>query len=70
MAENKGKKYVELLWHQKYDRINLREKIPIEGPNLPFQVVETANKPGIKGGITASLFPEWPEDNSRVGEDK
>ncbi len=62
MAENK--KYVELLWHQKYDKIVLGEKAPIEKPNLPFQVVETINKPRIKGGITTSLFPEdeWPEN--------
>lgn len=62
MAENK--KYVELLWHQKYDKIDLGEKLPIEKPNLPFQTVETMNEPGIKGGITAQLFPEdeWPKD--------
>ncbi len=62
MAENK--KYVELLWAEKYDRFDKGEKIPIEKPNLPFQVVETINKPRIKGGITAPLFPEdeWPED--------
>ena len=56
MAENK--KYVELVWHQKYDKIEKGEKIPIEKPNLPFQVVETMNKPMIKGGYDASLFPE------------
>lgn len=62
MAENK--KYVELLWHQKYDKIELGEKLPIERPNLPFQTVATVNKPRIKGGITTSLFPEdeWPKD--------
>ncbi|MFQ6072190.1 MAG: site-specific DNA-methyltransferase, partial [Methanosarcinales archaeon] len=55
MADNK--KYVELLWAEKYNK-------PIEKPNLPFQVVETVNKPRIKGGITTSLFPEdeWPKD--------
>ena len=56
MAENK--KYVELVWHQKYDKIDKGEKIPIEKPNLPFQVVETVNKPRIKGGYDAPLFPE------------
>lgn len=56
MAENK--KYVELLWEDKYGKFDKGEKIPIEKPNLPFQVVETVNKPRIKGGITASLFPE------------
>lgn len=62
MAGNK--KYVELLWAEKYEKFDKGEKIPIEKPNLPFQVVETINKPRIKGGITAPLFPEdeWPED--------
>lgn len=62
MAENK--KYVELLWYQKYDKLELGEKTPIEKPNLQFQTVETVNKPRIKGGIDASLFPEeeWPKD--------
>lgn len=61
MAENK--KYVELLWHQKYDKIELGEKIPIEKPNLPFQTVETVNKPGLKdleGGLfdPSKFYPE------------
>jgi len=62
MAENK--KYVELIWDQKYDKLEKGEKIPIEKPNLPFQVVETVNKPRIKGGYTISLFPEdeYPKD--------
>jgi adenine-specific DNA-methyltransferase len=63
VAEN-NKKYVELIWNQKYDKIELGEKIPIERPNLPFQIVETVNKPRIKGGELQSLFPEnqWPKD--------
>ena len=62
MAENK--KYVELIWHQKYDKLEKGEEIPIEKPNLPFQTVETVNRPRIKGGFTAPLFPEdeWPEN--------
>jgi adenine-specific DNA-methyltransferase len=62
MVDNK--KYVELLWAEKYDKFDKGEKIPIEKPNLPFQVVETVNKPRIKGGITTPLFPEdeWPEE--------
>jgi adenine-specific DNA-methyltransferase len=66
MAEN-NKKYVELLWADKYDKFEKGEKLPIEKPNLPFQVVETINKPRIKGGITAPLFPEdeWPKDYSK-----
>ena len=63
MAEN-DKKYVELIWNRKYEKIELGEKIPIERPNLPFQIVETVNKPRIKGGELQSLFPEdqWPKD--------
>ena len=63
MAEN-NKKYIELLWSQKYDKIDLGEKIPIEKPNLPFQIVETVNKPRIKGGEQQFLYPEnqWPKD--------
>jgi len=62
MANNK--KYVELIWDQKYDKLEKGEKTPIEKPNLPFQVVETVNKPRIKGGYTISLFPEdeYPKD--------
>jgi adenine-specific DNA-methyltransferase len=62
MANNK--KYVELLWHGKYEKIELGNKMPIERPNLPFQVVETINKPRIKGGVQSFLFPEkeWPEN--------
>jgi adenine-specific DNA-methyltransferase len=62
MEENK--KYVELLWYQKYDKINLGQKTPIERPSLPFQIVETINKPRMKFGFTASLLPEdeWPKD--------
>jgi len=55
-----NKKYVELLWAEKYDDYEKGEKIPIEKPNLPFQVVETVNKPRIKGGYIdpSLLFPE------------
>jgi adenine-specific DNA-methyltransferase len=63
MAEN-NKKYVELLWSQKYDKLELVGKIPIEKPNLPFQTIETVNKPRIKGGEQLFLFPEdeWPRN--------
>ena len=44
-----NKKYVELLWANKYGKFEKKERIPIEKPNLPFQVVETINKPGLKG---------------------
>ena len=63
MTEND--KYVELLWYQKYDKIELGEKMPAEKPNLPFQVVETINQPRIKeGGYDVPIFPEdqWPQN--------
>ncbi len=59
MAENT--KYVELLWHQKYDKLDLGEKLPIEKPNLPFQVVETVNEPRAKE-LQESLFQKYPEN--------
>ncbi|MFN3821058.1 MAG: DNA methyltransferase [bacterium] len=60
----KDKKYVELIWYQKYDNLELGDKMPFEKPNLPFQVVETVNKPRIKGGYQQFLYPEdeWPKD--------
>jgi len=63
MAENK--KYVELIWHEKYDKLDLGEKKPIERPNLPFQVVETINKPRRlqKGlGDYEESLKHWPEN--------
>ena len=62
MAENK--KYVELIWHQKYDKVELGEKIPIEKPNLPFQTVETVNKPRLKNLENGLFDPEryYPKD--------
>jgi hypothetical protein len=62
MAENK--KYVELLWAEKYDQIELGNKIPIEKPNLPFQTVETVNKPRLKDFEDRFFEPSqfYPED--------
>jgi len=59
MAQNK--KYVELIWAGKYDKFEKGNRTPLERPNLPFQVIETVNRPRIKGG-SAPLFPEeeWP----------
>lgn len=42
------KKYVELLWAEKYDNYDKGEKKPIEKPNLPFQTVKTINEPRMK----------------------
>ncbi len=63
MAEND--KYVELLWYQKYNKVELGERMPAEKPNLPFQVVETINQPRIKGGgYDVPICPEdqWPQN--------
>ena len=63
MANNK--KYVELLWHGKYDKIELGNKMPIDRPNLPFQVVETINKPRRKQaglGDFEGTLKHWPEN--------
>ncbi len=62
-----NKKYVELLWAEKYDRYDKGEKIPIEKPNLPFQVVETINEPrakDISGGLfSKNDYPQnYPQD--------
>ncbi len=58
-----NRNYVELIWYQKYDRLDLGKKIPIEKPNLPFQIIETVNKPRVKDK-EIPLFPEeeWPKD--------
>ncbi len=68
----KDEKYVELLWHDKYKKIELDHRNQIYYPNLPFQVVETVNKPRSKGGINASLFPEeeWPENYPKDWKNK
>jgi len=60
---SENKKYVELIWHQKYDKLELGEKMPIEKPNLPFQTVETINKLRLKeldGGLfdPSKFYPE------------
>jgi len=64
-----NKKYVELLWADKYDKFEKGERVLIEKPNLPFQVVETINKPRLKdleGGLfdQSQIFPEdkYPEN--------
>jgi adenine-specific DNA-methyltransferase len=59
----KDEKYVELLWHDKYKKMELGHRNLLDYPNLPFQVIETVNKPRAKGGINSSLFPEdeWPD---------
>ena len=62
-----NKKYVELLWAEEYDDYEKGEKMPIEKQNLPFLVVETVNKPRIKGGYDSSntsFFSEneYPEN--------
>ena len=58
-----NKKYVELLWEDKYDKFEKGERVLIEKPNLPFQIVETINRPRLKdleGGIfnPSQYYPE------------
>ena len=72
MKMENNKKYVELLWADKYDKFEKGERVLIEKPNLPFQVVETINRPRLKdlGEILDQLqyypeskYPEnYPED--------
>ena len=65
-------KYVELIWSRKYDRVVKGEKIPVERHNLPFQVVETVNKPRVAGGVQTALFPDdkWPENYPKDWKNK
>ena len=68
-----NKKYVELLWHQKYDKMDSGEKMPIERQNLPFQTVETINKPQKmqKGlGYYEESLKYWPENYPRDWKNK
>lgn len=65
-----NKKYVELLWNNKYpeswfkEYFELRKNatIPIDRPSLAFQTVESINVPRAKGLTAQKLFPEeaWP----------
>ncbi|KUK24567.1 MAG: DNA methylase N-4/N-6 domain protein [Thermotoga sp. 50_1627] len=59
-----NKKYVELVWYGKYDKIELGNKAPLERANLPFQVVETINEPRMKEYEGQMFFPksEYPEN--------
>ncbi len=41
MVNNQNKKFVELIWSEKYDEFKKGNKLPLERPNLPFQRVET-----------------------------
>lgn len=72
-----NKKYVELLWADKYDKFEKGERVIIEKPNLPFQVVETINRPRLKdleGGIfnPSQYYPEskYPENYPKDWKNK
>jgi len=71
-----NKKYVELLWADKYDKFEKGERVLIEKPNLPFQVVETINRPRLKdlGEILDQLqyYPEskYPENYPKDWKNK
>ena len=68
MGNKNDKKFVELLWWGKYREFKLKEKVPIERPNLPFQVIETVNEPRMKEDEerffkTKQIFPkEYPKN--------
>ncbi len=64
----KDEKYVELLWFDKYKKIELGQRTLIDYPNLPFQVIETVNKPRAK----SSLFSEdeWPNEYPKDWKNK
>jgi len=68
MNNKNNKKFVELIWQGKYKEFKLKDKIPIERPNLPFQVIETVNEPRVKEDEeklfkTKQVFPEnYPKD--------
>jgi len=72
-----NKKYVELIWADKYDKFEKGEKYPIDRRNLPFQKVETVNKPRLKeleGGIfdTSQVYPDdqYPKNYPRDWKNK
>jgi len=72
-----NKKYVELLWADKYDKYEKGKKISVDRPNLPFQKVETINKPRLKeleGGIfeSSQIYPEekYPENYPKDWKNK
>ncbi len=44
-GKTENEKYVELIWHQKYDEVQLEDRRHVDRPNLSFQVIETINKP-------------------------
>jgi adenine-specific DNA-methyltransferase len=77
MKMKNNKKYVELLWEDKYDKFEKGERVLIEKPNLPFQVVETINRPRLKdleGGIfnPSQYYPEskYPENYPKDWKNK
>ena len=69
MEEQNGwkQKYVELIWAGKYNKLDKGAESIVEKPNLPFQVVETVNKPRAQEAFESSLFPEndYPENYPR-----
>ncbi len=68
----KDEKYVELLWYDKYKKMDLGHRTLLDYPNLPFQVIETVNKPRARGGLNSSLFPEdeWPDSYPKDWKNK
>ncbi len=73
MGENK--KYVELIWDDKYDKYEKGDRKPIEKPNLPFQTIETINEPRMKeyeDTFGKEFYPknEYPDNYSKDWKNK
>lgn len=70
MKENK--KYIELMWYQKYDEVNVNKRVPTEKTNLSFQLIERINQPRIKESLQQFLYPEkkwlsnYPQDRKNI----
>ncbi len=68
MLNNKNKKYIELIWADKYkDFVRPQKKTEVERIALPFQIVEVINEPKIKeyeAGLGRMFFPKanYPEN--------
>jgi hypothetical protein len=71
MAEN-NKKYLELLWYQKNNKLGPGEKEPIEKPNLLLKIVEIMNKPRLKnfGDALFAFEKFYPENKYLEGYSK
>jgi len=76
MPNNKDKKYVELIWAEKYkDFVKPKKKTEIERIALPFQITETINEPRIKEdeaglGMMFKSKADYPENYPKDWKNK